>query len=165
MNLIIYKPMVATLTMVLMFAACSRQDTAQLTGGTGSLKIGQTTAWYATPGQGIAVLVWSDLPASTSGSGATATGYRGSLTSDGRRVDITCETKDGKAGKVTLAGKTYDLAAGSVFLIATKTGLPEVRQLKRDISQLEPTAKSLEQFAKNDPDLAPFVLATGKPKP
>ena len=80
-------------------------------------------------------------------------------------MDIECETKDGKTGKVTLNGTAYDLAAGSVFLASDKNGLIHIVQLKRDTSQLKPTVPSLEELAKNDPDIVPFIAASGKPKP
>src|SRR5438128_336930 len=95
------KAMMTTSALMLFFMGCSPKTIAEHTGTTGSMKIGQTTAWYATAGDGIAVLVWSDFPASASGANG-ARGYHGSLTSEGRRVDIECEMKDGKTDNVTL---------------------------------------------------------------
>jgi hypothetical protein len=161
------KPTMTAMALILMFTGCGPKNTAEHSGTTGSLIIGQTTAWYATEGEGIAVLLWSNVPAAASGSNGTASGargYHGSLTSEGRRVDIECETKDGKTGKVTLNGTAYDLAAGAVFLASGTNGLIHIAQLKRDTSQLKPTIRSLEEFAKKDPDIAPFIAASGKPK-
>jgi hypothetical protein len=82
---------------------------------------------------------------------------------DSRRVEFTCETKDGTSGRATIEGKDYDLANGTLFLVSAQGGQYRVKQLKRDLSHLQ-SASELKEFGKNDPDIVGFFAKTGESK-
>jgi hypothetical protein len=123
--------------------------------------------------QGLAIMVWHDLDASVArGSGATGDpvyrldGQASSL--DGRRVEWHVETSDGRTAQFWIDGTSYDLEAGSVFVITTRTGTKKVHQLQRDLSGIQPNYESCVAFARSDPVLAhllngpPTAVATRK---
>ena len=58
---------------------------------------------------------------------------------------------------------SYDLANGSLFLASSKGNDVQVRQLKRELG-MAPEAEAFEGLAKDDPDVAGFVAAAGKPE-
>jgi len=80
-----------------------------------------------------------------------------------RRIEFTCETKDGKSGKATIEGRDYDLANGTLFLVSAHGGQHRVKQLKRDVSHLQ-SAPELKEFGKSDPDIVGFFAKTVEPK-
>jgi hypothetical protein len=143
--------------LILACVGCGSHPTPEKPGSTGSLHIGQTTAWYAAQNSGIALLVWSNSPGETEGASPSGNGYRGSITSHGWRVEIVCETRDGTFGTATINGTTYDLANGAAFLVSEKKGQTSVEQLQRDLSRVKPTVEEIQSLAKNDKDIASFI--------
>ncbi len=115
-------------------------------------------------GDGIPLVIWSDLNGgSHHGSGTTALAYvEGSHSgSGGRRVDYQCETRDGLAATVTIAGVNYDLANGALFLVSTQGDKPEVAQLPIDIGDFcreSGLGRTLDakQFAAEHPEVLDF---------
>lgn len=79
------------------------------------------------------------------------------LSFDGRRLAWECETVRGKVGQVTIEGAEFDPAAGTLFLVSTKGGQIQTRQLKRDWSGLRPDEASFAKVAKEDPHIVRFV--------
>jgi hypothetical protein len=65
---------------------------------------------------------------------------------------------------ITINNIRYDLAAGRLFLVTTRGGQAQVRQLKRDISGLRSDWVVFEKFAKEDADVARFVAAAEENK-
>jgi hypothetical protein len=101
--------------------------------------------------------VWTDARAGAGGSQETAAGavYFGSFpTADGRQLAYRGETTDGRTGKVVLGGKRYDLAGGSLFLVATRGKQPRALQLKRDIRKADP--ERFKEMARTDAAIAEF---------
>ena len=117
---------------------------------------------------GTAFVLWSDAPGGGSGgSSGNVQGVKyqgGLLARDRRRVEFHGETKDGKTGRVTIDGLTYELADGNLFLVSTEGERSRVKQLKRDISNLKFERESLEAFGRNDPDIAAFFTKGAKAK-
>ena len=75
---------------------------------------GDTTASYGVWGDGMAFVVWSNLPASNGHSfaGDKEVVYSGRHWSpDGRAIDFRCTTADGKTGIMTIAGQQFKLEA------------------------------------------------------
>ena len=60
---------------------------------------------------------------------------------DGRLNDIPIKfhgkTKTSDDGTVTIAGSDYDIASGSLFLISTQEEKPVVKQLNRNMAELD----------------------------
>jgi hypothetical protein len=73
----------------------------------------------------------------------------------GERVDWVCETTAGGRRRVIINGTGYDLADGPLFLVSVKDGA--VRQLRRDLSRVPPSAEGLRALAHGDPEVAAFV--------
>ena len=55
------------------------------------------------------------------------------------------------------------MANGPLFLVSAKGEDVQVRQLKRELGMPAEVPNPLEVLAKDDPDVAAFVAATGKP--
>jgi hypothetical protein len=117
---------------------------------------------------GTAFVLWSDAPGGGGGSSSSSVQgvkCQGSLLArDRRRVEFRCETRDAKTGQVTINGVTYDLTDGNLFLVSTASDHPQVKQLKRGLTELKFERESLEAFGKNDPDIAGFFTKAEKPK-
>jgi hypothetical protein len=113
----------------------------------------------AGPPEGISFVVWSDLSngADGHGSGSTAgASYEGAHhANDGRRVEFRAETADGKSGGITIAGTDYDLAKGSLFLVAAHEDPPRVVQIAFDLSGF-PRQGNLTEFAKSTASIRDF---------
>jgi hypothetical protein len=120
--------------------------------------------------------VWADVQTSSGGSRQTAAGetYFGSFpaaagtrveyegqTADGRTGKVQFHTKDGRTGAVAPLG-TYDLADGSLFLVAVRSPRPRVAQLKRDIRKAD--AAAFQKLPDAEPEIGRFFGA-GPPGP
>jgi hypothetical protein len=138
--------------------------------GSGSTFIGSTTAQFATVDGKVAVVVWfnfkgkQDVVGSDSSSASTTVHAQGNCRSaSGASVVWRWETTDGKSGAVTVNGVSYDVANGPLFLVSAKGNDVQVRQFKRELG-MTAEAEAFEGLAKNDPELAGFVAAAGKPE-
>lgn len=138
--------------------------------GTGTAFVGATTAQFATVDGRVAVVVWSDfkgtqdVTGSDSNSASTTVHAQGTCRSaGGARVVWRWETSDGKSGAVTVNGVSYDVADGPLFLASAKGNDVQVRQVKRELG-MAAEAAPFEGLAKDDPDVAGFVAAAGKPQ-
>ena len=130
--------------------------------------IDEAEASYGMWGDGMAFVILSDVVGSSGARSSGGTGqpsrYRGYQESpDGRKVEWQCETPDGKTGTITISGQSYDLAQGSLFLVATKGGGSRVLQLKRDTLKLTGQER-LEHLLKDDTDVGQFFVEAAKPK-
>src|SRR5262249_13537591 len=99
--------------------------------GSGSVLVGGTTAWYGTWDGRLVVLVWADTHAGTGGTSGGKLHGSLALEPPGKRIEIDAATQDGRAGTVTIDGKAYDLADGGLFLVSTRDGQVQIRQVKR----------------------------------
>lgn len=72
---------------------------------------------------------------------------------NGRSTQVLVETADGKAGTVSHAGRTCDLAQGAVFVILPKGDEFELRQLQRDISGETASVAAMAKLIRSDPEL------------
>jgi hypothetical protein len=109
----------------------------------------------------LAFLILTDFvgasPSRSSGKGKGPEKYEGQQKApDGQQVEWQCETTDGKTGKMTINGSTYELAKGALFLVSTQGGKVEVRQLQRDLLKVKPDQESVEKLLKDDPDVGSF---------
>lgn len=115
----------------------------------------------------ILFVVWADEPNASLSAGADA---RHAMYSaifrppGGGKVGWEAETADGTTVALTIHGQRYDLAAGRLFLLTTRTGQPRVRQLGRDLAGVYASTQDFEELARDDPDAAQFVAAAGQPK-
>jgi hypothetical protein len=116
--------------------------------------------------EGLAVMMWHDFLESGRGSGSGSTTdpiyqYQGwAESSDGRRFEWEVQTADGKTALFKIDDTSYDLADGRLFIVTIKDGKTQVRQLDRDLSNVQTDRESIVTFAKNDPDVAEFAGVT-----
>jgi hypothetical protein len=113
--------------------------------------------------EGLAVMIWHDLAGEGTGHSAGSNAGRTTIergavrSADGRSLTWELHTADGRTGEIQIAGARYDLAAGTLFVVTTEQGTPQVRQLVRDLSALPLGRDEVVAFASNDPDLAPLL--------
>jgi hypothetical protein len=138
--------------------------------GAGSTFIGATTAHFATADDRVAVVVWSNFKGNqnrvvsdSSSESATVHAQGDCRSAGGARVVWRWETSDGKSGAVTVNGVSYNVADGPLFLVSAKGNDVQVRQLKREFG-MPAESEAFEGLAKEDPDVAGFVAAAGKPE-
>jgi hypothetical protein len=117
---------------------------------------------------GTAFVVWSDAPGggggSTSSSEEGVKGQGSLLARDGRRVELHCDTKDGKTGPVGVNGIGYDLADGNLFLVRTDGDHCRVKQLRRDVSQWTFEPDNLRAIGPSESAIAQFFNSPVQPK-
>jgi hypothetical protein len=154
----------------MLLAGCGRGTSPAQTGpaevSLNSCTLGKTTAAYGAWRGRLAIVVWTDTAGSAAGGSRTSSkgaAYHGRLAGGGRAVAWQCDTADGKAGPVSIDGAAYDLANGPLFLVTTRGGKTEVRQLQRDWSAVPATAEAIDGLAKEDPDVAAFLAAADPP--
>ncbi len=143
-------------------AGCAAPTTNPLPAtGSGCGSVAATSYGYGRWGDGVAIAVWADTDGGLGAGGGTSAGtarYHGFMTAPtGERIDWVCETAEAGRGKVVVNGTEYDLAKGSLFLVSVTDGA--VRQLRRDLSHVTPSAEGLKALARDDPDVAAFVAA------
>jgi hypothetical protein len=112
-------------------------------------------------------IVWVDVPDAhgTSGIDARHAFYSAFFQSPGGgRVSWDAETTNGADVTLTLNHNGYDLAAGRLFLVTTRAGQVQVRQLKRDLSGLRSRTEDFEKLARDDAEVARFVAAAEEAK-
>jgi hypothetical protein len=113
--------------------------------------------------ESLPLVVWIDQPdgAPTRGIGGAHPFYGEFRLKDGRKLAWNCTSRDGKKGRVEIAGLTYDLAQGGLFLVSTKVGGTKVEQLpiERVGGEIKTANEKLESLAKTDPKIATFVNA------
>jgi hypothetical protein len=115
--------------------------------------------------EGLDVLIWHDVSGSAWAHSAGSTegsvyAEQGSAQSaDGRGFAWEVQTKDGKTGQVRIDDASYELSEGTLFIVTTKGGTTEARQLVRDLSGLPLDNEGILAFAESDPDLAVFLTA------
>jgi hypothetical protein len=132
----------------------------------------QACVLFGTIDDEVAITFWSDGPGGSFGNEWDKTRhtphFTGSITAqDGRKIDLSAFTADGKAGGVTIDDQQFDLANGAVFLIATANGEMRVKQSTLKLPQLategskpaESSSETLRDFAKSDPEISKFFAA------
>ena len=106
---------------------------------------------------------------SEGGSGSCSSGppASGALrATDGREVAWTCDTRDGRTGRVTVGAERFELAKGSVFLVNLRNGTTVVEQVAVDDAQFQ-GGFSEEQFkiaAGSNERLGAFLKLCETPK-
>ena len=157
---------VAALGACFVLPGCDRGHSWGSAGGGGShgFKEGIRYDYDITPltRDGRVVLVLASNGFSSSGGGTNDHGYVGYLNStDGRRIEWSCTTKDGKNGAVVIAGQQFDLSKGAVFLLTATQDPMKVEQLSPDLSKLpNAESKDLPDAVRNvDPRLVEFLKA------
>ena len=122
--------------------------------GLGSFTYNDTTAWYISRGGKVTVLVWIDSMI-RGGAKETSPGQvRGQMTTWPGNKPLALEVK---GGTMSLNGKDYVLAKGSLFLVYSRADPVRTVQLEHDLAGVEPTEAGLRQLANTDPDIMPFV--------
>ncbi len=117
--------------------------------------------------EGMEIMIWYDVTGSAEAHGTGSTEdpiyvERGSARSaDGRSLEWEVQTRDGKTGEVRIGSASYDPSAGTLFIVTTRGGTTDVRQLDRDLSAVPFEQEGILAFAENDPDLSAFLNASG----
>jgi hypothetical protein len=113
--------------------------------------------------EGLEVMIWHDVAGSAVAHSAGSTedrvhAERGSAGSaDGRGFEWELQTTDGKTGQMRIGNDSYDLSAGAVFIVTTRGGTMDVRQLDRDLSAVPLDEVGILAYAEKDPDLTAFL--------
>jgi hypothetical protein len=113
--------------------------------------------------EGLAIMIWHDVlgdsasHATSNSAVYTLDGYAESP--DGERFEWHVQTDAVQTAEFRLAGRTYDLADGRLFVVTMENGTASVTQLQRDLSGVQPNASSCIAFAKDDSLLAEFLRA------
>ncbi|MCS7468730.1 hypothetical protein NZK35_18915 [Stieleria sp. ICT_E10.1] len=116
------------------------------------------------------VVFWSDFPTPTAtsiayGSERDHLGGGGQfINADFGEIKFHYEMTGRSSGTVVVAGKSYDLAAGGLFLIAARQPTVKVRQLNCDLRNLEMTEKSLRLLMDSERAIAEFFRTAETPR-
>jgi hypothetical protein len=152
---------VAGLMFVLAAFGCNHNPS----GTTGQVTIGETSCVYCAIGNTakLALVVWIDEPDRSPARGiGGAHPFHGAFRlKGGRTVTWNCSSRDGKTGKVEIAGLPHDLEKGGLFLVSTKGGGTRVEQLPIETvgGEIKTANEKLESLAKTDPKITAFVNA------
>jgi uncharacterized protein YfiM (DUF2279 family) len=115
--------------------------------------------------EGLNILIWHDAIANSScdSSGATDVDTHfvqcWTQSETGQEFAWQIETRDGRTAQFSLDGQSFDLAAGTVFLVTTVNGTVDVQQLAIDLSGVNPENESITRFSLADPDISQFIEA------
>jgi hypothetical protein len=132
-------------------------------GATGQVNIGQTSCVYCSIGNSdrLALVVWLDEPDRNPirAIGGAAPFHGEFRLKSGNRLSWSCSSRDGKTGNVEIAGRSFDLQKGGLFLISG--GGAQVEQLPIETvgGTLGAAGEKLNSLAKTDPKISAFVNA------
>ena len=111
-------------------------------------------------GGGVRVELWVDRNLEGgrgNGRSGIATYDASVKTASGETVKIRVATRDGETATVVIGDAQYDLAKGSLFLVATSGDKPRIRQLKLKASTPKSlSGDTLKDFAESEPAIARF---------
>jgi hypothetical protein len=82
------------------------------------------------------------------------------LTNDNSRFDWSLETRDGDTVDFFLNDQEFDLADGDLFVITASGGSTNVRQLRRDLSKVQPNAEQVIDFGLAEPAVQELIQIT-----
>jgi hypothetical protein len=147
----------------LIFAFAAFGCNQNVSGTTGQVTIGETSCVYCAIGNTakLALVVWINEPDGNParGIGGDPPFYGKFRLKDGSKLAWNCSSSDGKTGRVEIAGRTYDLEKGGLFLVSTKEGSTTVEQLPIETvgGEIRTAKERLESLAKTDPKVTAFV--------
>jgi hypothetical protein len=103
------------------------------------------------------VMVWVDVNC-----GGMSTGTETEVNTvghgpDGQRVDWQFAVADGKFAKLRVKGTDYDPTNGTLFLVSTRGGPSQVRQLATPLPEPGSGLEGCEAFGRGDPDVAKLI--------
>ena len=67
------------------------------------------------------------------------------------------ETPDEKTAQFTIDDQPFDLGEGRLFIIKSSSGDTEIKQLKRDLTDVQADANSVIEFGLSDPEILAFI--------
>lgn len=113
--------------------------------------------------EGLRLMLWTDITGESGTNSSTSTsdpmfrqtGY--AQAADGRRVEWQLETADGQTGTFKVGDQRFDFTQGTLFLIETAQGSPQVQQLQYDFAPLPSDPSSCESVATNNPEVQRFI--------
>ena len=79
----------------------------------------------------------------------------------GRKVSVECYVQERMKGSMTIDGQEYDLANGSLFLIAFRSPQVRIGQIEHDIFNMK-MSKSRSQLVKDVPEIRAFFEAAAE---
>lgn len=115
--------------------------------------------------EGLNILIWHDAIASANCDSSGATDVDTHLvqcwtqSETGQEFAWQIETDNGRTAQFSLDGQSFDLAAGTVFLVTTANGTVDIQQLERDLSGVNSENESITRFSLADPDINQFIEA------
>jgi hypothetical protein len=136
----------------------------------GITAVDKTTVQYLSRGNGLFVIVWSDLfndgtAGFDSEAGSSSNGkiewHSTVKAGDGRGVQLKVETRDGNDWTVIVNSKEYELDDGALFLVQTRGASSRVTQIKQVLSALPPTSETWRRLAKDNPQVKEFLTQAG----
>lgn len=107
----------------------------------------------------VTIVVWSDLGLGGSRSSSSARGAidQQSHEGNGRRLDFVARLMKRSGAEFEMAGKTYDLSKGTLFLVSSKSTIPVVSQLPLPVAtELPKDVSEAKKFIAEHPELANF---------
>lgn len=117
---------------------------------------------------GLALMIWHDgtktLGCSSSTNGQIYVMTCQGVSNDNNAFRWHFETSDGSGVQFSIDDNLFDLKDGGLFVIRSSGGSTEVRQLKRDLSEVKANAESVTAFGLSDPDVLEFMQAASEIK-
>lgn len=117
---------------------------------------------------GFNLMIWHD-GVNTSGCASSSDGQNYVMncyakSKDNSTFDWHLDTGDGKTAQFSIDDVLFDLKHGGLFVIRSTGGSTEVRQLKRDLSEVQTNAESVIEFGLSDPAILEFIQISSEIK-
>jgi hypothetical protein len=146
-------------------AACLRTETPPGPNTAGGVHESAAYSYFQWP-EGLAIMIWHDAISSSTCDSGGATSNNTNLTQcsavseAGSGFTWQIATEDGRTAQFSINDQLFDLANGTVFLVRTAGGEPEIQQLERELSGVTPEGNSITTFSLADPEIEPFIQST-----
>ncbi len=115
--------------------------------------------------EGLRLMLWVDMTGSSGTHSSSSTGdpmFRQTgyaQAADGRRVEWQVATADGRTATFKIGNEPFELTQGTLFLISTTQGSPQVQQLQYDLAALPSAPSSCESVATNNAAVKRFTAS------
>jgi hypothetical protein len=115
--------------------------------------------------EGMRLMIWHDGINHQSCSSSTNGQYEiecHGVSIGNHTFELRLETNDGKTAQFSINGNQFDLVDGGLFIVTSSGEDTSVRQLVRDLSEVQANAESVTEFGLSDPDIQEFIQTSTK---
>jgi hypothetical protein len=115
--------------------------------------------------EGLRVMIWHDGVNHISCSSSSNGQYEIECTAESinnHTFTWRLKTNDGETAQFSIDNQPFDLSNGSLLIVQSSGGNTEIKQLARDLTNVQADADSITEFGLSDPDILAFIQTSSE---